>query len=291
MSRPLLATLLFASLAFAGCTGGDEPNEPTGATPTPASPTPGTPAASTPASPAPPTGETPPPAYVPYNVAVGGVPPEVEAGQNFTFVLRATGGEPGVSDHIGAHYGNLSAAHAPANTTTYPRACQHVTSATQVPGAYEVTCAMPSAGAWYLRGHVLAAGNHSWGDETAVTVRPAWAPAGNYTLNLTGVPTVARANVSVPMNLTITGPPGVSSHFGAHFNTTGTGAPTVAAYGQACTHQTTPTPVPTSAPFALTCTFPAPGTYYLRGHLRIDEGLPLPATNNYWTSEYVILVR
>lgn len=288
MNGLLLTTLLCACLAFAGCTGGNEPAPPTGGSPLPTTPATSTPAGTPPATPT--VADVTPQAYVPYSLDVSGVPAEVEAGQNFTFVLRATGGAPATSDHIGAHFGNRSAAGEPANTTTYARACQHVTTSTPVPGTFQVTCSMPGAGAWYLRGHVLAAGNHSWGSETAITARPAWTPSGNYTLNLTGVPTVARANENVTMNLSIAGPPGLSSHFGAHFNATSRGAPTVAAYNGACSHQTTPTTVPPTAPFVVTCTFPAPGTYYLRGHLRVDEGIPLPTTNNYWTGEHVVLV-
>ena len=297
-SRTLLLALLAASLALAGCTGGDDedpadttPVFPSGTTPAGTTPAGTNPATATPAEPSPvvttPDAETP--VFTPYTLDVSGLPQEVEAGMNFTFVLRATGGTPGTSDHLGAHYGNLSAAALPANTTTYPRACQHVTTTTDVPGTYNVTCAMPSAGTWYLRGHVLAQGNHSWGNEMALTARPAWTPNGTYTLNLTGVPTVVPANQNVTMNLTMTGPSGISNHFGAHYGRNATGTPSLDAYPQACVHVTALTPIPPGSPTVVTCNFSEPGTYYLRGHLRVDEGLP-PAPRDHWTSEHVILV-
>ena len=291
MSRLLLASLLCAGLVLAGCTGDDPPTTttPAGTSPAATSPVATSPAATTPAGTTPVvTSPVTPPAYVPYALEVSGFPQAVEAGQNFTFVLRATGGTPATSDHIGAHYGDVSAPSAPANTTTYARACQHITVATPVPGTYNVTCSMPSAGTWYLRGHVRSAGNDSWGSERSLVVRPAWVANGTYALNLTGVPTVVRAGQNFTMNLTMTGTTGVSSHFGAHYGMNSTGAPTTAAYDQACTHQTTITPIPTSAPYVVTCSFGAPGTYYLRGHLRVDEGIP-PAAQNYWTGEYAIL--
>lgn len=300
MRRTFLLTILCASLALAGCTGGDDGTPPTTGTPT--ATTPGIqfpPLNVTPTSATPPTATTPAPgandttpAYVPYDLAVSGIPQAVEAGQNFTFVLRATGGAPATSDHIGAHYGNASAPDAPANTTTYARACQHVDVATPVPGTYNVTCSVPSAGTWYFRGHVRAGpGNDSWGNETPLTVRPAWTATGNYTLNLTGVPTVARAGENVTMNLTIAGPTGLSSHYGAHFGGNSTGTPAIPAYPNACMHQDSPTNVPPGAPFVVTCTFPAPGTYYVRGHMFITEGLPLASSgNHYWSGEHAILV-
>lgn len=296
MKHPLLLATLGLAIAFAGCTDdgdGTTTTTPTGtttttpATTTPVTTTPvtTTPVTTTPVTTTPPTPEP----YVPYDLTVLHLPTAVEAGKNFSFVLQATGGVPATSDHIGAHFGSASVPDAGANTTSYPRACVHTTVATPVPGTYNVTCSVPTAGEWFLRGHVrVGAANDSWGDEMTLIVRSAWNATGNHTLNLTGVPTLARVGQNVTMNLSMTGPTGISSHFGAHYGRNSSDAPSTTVYESGCTHQGTPTPVPTT--YTVTCAFAAPGTYYLRGHLRLDEGIP-PATSNYWTGEYAILVQ
>lgn len=295
MNRLLLTLLVGATLLLAGCTGGEEDNgddTPPTTTPDNDPPTSSTPSP-TPVDPTPDTNETPdgnetPPVYEPYTLEISGFPQAVEAGANFTFVLTATGGENATSDHLGAHFGNTSAPTAAPSTSVYARACPHITNVTDVPGTYHVTCSMPTAGTWYLRGHVRVGDNNSWGDEMTLVAREAWTPSGNYTLNLTGVPTMARANENVTLTLSMEGPTGVSDHFGAHFGRNSTDAPSTNEYPFVCTHQATPTTVPTT--HTMTCSFPTPGVYHLRGHLRISEGL-IPQTNNYWTGEYAILVE
>lgn len=104
-----------------------------------------------------------------YNVTTSDVPGTVRANETFTFTLNATG-PPGVSDHVGAHFGTNSTTSP--SVAAYPSACVH--SAQTLPGTYTVSCRIPRAGTWYLRGHVRTgvegAYGHHWADEDTILV-------------------------------------------------------------------------------------------------------------------------
>lgn len=293
--RPVLLVALCASLALAGCTlGEDTPPTPTTTTPTATTSTP-TP---TPASPTAnvtptPTQTTPEPPAEPkplYALTVSGLPTAVEEGRNFSYVLVAAGNVSANSTHLGAHYGPTSVADDAASTSVYTQVCAHQTSATPVPGRYNLTCSVPGNGTWYLRGHVrVGADNDSWASEATLTVRPAWTQSGNYSVNLSGVPTRATAGKNFTFNLTTAGgnllAPGLSPE--VRTGSASTGTPTVEAYTVTCSTARTSA---LSTSYSVSCGFPAAGVYYLRGHLRVSEGVP-PESHDYWSGEYPVLVE
>lgn len=108
----------------------------------------------------------------------------------------------------------------------------------------------------------------------------------SYQLTTDGVPSIVVGAGDAAFTLDILGQIDASSdHIGAHFWTSSQADPT-AAIGDSgpCSHTT----ADVVGQHDVTCTFPAPGTYYLRGHMRYtpEEGEPI----NYWGPETMVRV-
>lgn len=297
MKTTLLTLLLGVSLVLAGCTGGDDPapGTPTGSTPTGSTPTTTTPASTTPVN-ATPTTPTTPAANDTGNATEGltnasyaltavGIPAQVEVGRAFNFTLFANGTLNRTTEHVGAHYAD--------NVTTTPpgpgrRDCAHATGS--VPGVWLVNCTISQPGTWHVFGHLRLVENGTtydyWAAPQAVKVR-------NYTLTLAGFPTTPQvSNQSFTFTLNLTGTENVTSdHVGAHVFNASTPNPTVSAQVApavgVCTHGSGFT----AGNHTVSCTIvhngAAPGTYYVRGHLRITEG---GVQTNFWSAEHTVTV-
>lgn len=283
-SPTLLLTLLLAGAALAGCTGGDEgaPTPTPDVTPTVATPTP-TLTTPTPATPTPPVNETPALGNDTYALATAGIPAQAEVGKPFNYTLYVNGTFEATSNHIGAHFRNTTEG---ALSASAMGACSHIGTNETLPGEFNLTCTLDTPGTHYVYGHVRITENgetyNYWAEPRAVKVR-------NYTINLTGVPSTAQASSqNFTFTMAIQGTENVTSdHIGAHFWNATTSAPTAANAAGACSH------VAGAAidTFTVTCQIAhagvTPGTYYLRGHLRITEG---GSQVNFWSSEHEVTV-
>lgn len=295
MKTTLLTLLLGLSLALAGCTGGDDGDAPATSTPVSTPPATSTPVATTPVN-ATPTPTTPPPANGTdnetaglandsYTLAAIGIPAQVEAGKKFNFTLFVNGTLSRTSDHIGAHYAD--------NITVSPpgagrRDCEHPTGA--VPGVYLVNCTITTPGTWHVFGHLRLAENGTtynyWAAPQAVKVRA-------YNLTLVGFPTAPQvSNQSFTFTLNVNGTENVTSdHIGAHVFNASTATPTVSGQVAAAVGSCTHANGATAGNHTVTCTIThagaTPGTYYVRGHLRITEG---GVQTNFWSAEHTVTV-
>lgn len=99
-------------------------------------------------------------------------------------------------------------------------------------------------------------------DDTGDDEPPMTDVPGTYTLTTTGVPSQATPGVAFTFTLDIAGPAVTSDHIGGHWDST---ADVAAAPERACGH--TPGDVPGT--FDVTCTIAQPGTWHLRGHMRL----------------------
>lgn len=212
-----------------------------------------------------------------YSLGLSGVPATVVAGEPFTITLSVTGAPTLASDHVGAHYGT-STSNEP-STTVYPSACPH--QAGTLPGTFTVTCTVTSPGSIHLRGHARAteagAQLDFWSSESVVIVEPA-----GYTLTVADLPANVTAGKNFTFTLTIAGGgPEESDHIGAHFGMSASTEPSTTVYPSACPHQSGTVP----GVFMVTCSVAEPGTYHLRGHLRITKG---DTQENYWSEERML---
>jgi hypothetical protein len=92
-----------------------------------------------------------------------------------------------------------------------------------------------------------------------------------YALTTTGIPDSAVVDQAFTFRLDIAGPEHTSDHIGAHYWNGTTDDPTRdLAQAKACAHVSGGGEVPGA--FDVTCSFEAPGTYQVFGHLRITEG-------------------
>ncbi|HUR24418.1 MAG TPA: hypothetical protein VM327_00195 [Candidatus Thermoplasmatota archaeon] len=118
------------------------------------------------------TSASPDPTADSYMVMVMGFPTTpVARNSTFTFTDHVSGDVTRTSDHIGAHFGPVTAP--VPSTTIYTTACNHTHG--DLPGLYEVTCTAPAnPGTYHLRGHAritTASGPVDWwSDELTFTV-------------------------------------------------------------------------------------------------------------------------
>ncbi len=106
------------------------------------------------------------------------------------------------------------------------------------------------------------------------------APA--YTLTAT-IPDEVRLGAQLAFTLNVEGTETFATdHIGAHWWTSSQADPTAAlSTSTGCAHVEGQLP----GDYAVSCTFDAPGVYYVRGHARVDvEGV----LHNYWTDEQVV---
>lgn len=277
----LLATLLLASAALAGCAlpGGDKPDTTTTTTTPPTSTTTTTPPPTTTTPPV--TNETTPLSNSSYTLATSGIPAQVLLGQRFNFTLYANGTREATSDHVGAHFADNTTTPISAATS---QACEHASGA--LPGNFNVSCTISQVGTWYLYGH--ARGNESnttydwWATPVAVKVR-------NYTLNLTGAPTTPlTSNQTFTLLLNVTGTDNVTSdHIGAHWFNATTTAPTAASSAGACAHLNTGVIDVHRVECSIPNTGTGPKTFYVYGHVRVIEG---GVTLNWWSAPVEVQV-
>jgi len=109
----------------------------------------------------------------------------------------------------------------------------------------------------------------------------------SYRLTAEDMPSLVSAGENFTYTLIIEGEPEwTSDHIGGHFGNTSTDQPSTAVYTGACFHAPTLREVPDT--FEITCRINEPGTWYLRGHMRIalDDGQVL----NWWTDEEFTIV-
>ena len=279
--RTILLCSVLAATALAGCAdndgAGDDPATTTPATTTPTT----TPVTTTPVT----TTPEPTPDAPVFTLTADGVPATAIVGQTFTFELTVEGDESFETDHLGAHYD--VEAH-PAPEGAYGKGCDHQLAT--VPGTFTIECTIAETGTHFLRGHlrlnVSDTLHNYWTDEFEVEVRE---PVGNYTLTTVGMPTLPVApGDSFNFTLTIAGEStDHSDHIGGHFGMNSTDDDVVVgdfAYG--CQHQSGEVP----GEFTVTCPVPddaAPGTYYLRGHLRITAA---GVNHEFWADQDTFLV-
>lgn len=143
---------------------------------------------------------TVPPTDTPYILTTTGVPDEVDAGENFTYTLTIAG-PPGTSDHIGGHYGKNATAGTGAPAAD-AGACVHTNGT--LPGSFQITCSIASAGTWHLRGHLRtgtgADQKHWWAADETITVTAAGGGSGAQTANLT-IQNVAQGFAPNPLEV------------------------------------------------------------------------------------------
>lgn len=292
MKTPLLILLLVGA-ALAGCTG-TTPTPTTSSSTTTSTMTTSTMTTTTLTTPTTPTQpeNTSSVNASDYSIETAGVPASVTPGENFTFTLYANGTKTHASDHIGAHFGHNSTngTTTSPSTTFYDQACVH--QAGNPPGVFTVTCNMPTAGVYYLRGHMRINDSGTlvnfWSNESKVLA------VGAYTLqtslqNGTSATNTAHLNQPFTFTLWVNGTGNLTSdHIGAHYNESSqaSSAPSTVVYGEACTHQAGSVP----GMFTVTCTFAnvAAPIEYLRGHMRLTDAAG--RTYNFWSEEYTIAV-
>lgn len=285
MSRTvtLVAVLVLASTALAGCTfpGGDDGNGNTTTTTTTTTP----PTQTTPTGTTPPTQDgntTGPLTNSSFSVATSGIPGQALPGARFNFTVYVNGTGNVSTDHVGAHFAD--------NATTTPlvasamRTCEHGMGS--LPGSFNVACRIDQTGTWYVYGHARANDTGGtfdwWATPVAVKVR-------NYTLNLTGAPTTpVLGNQSFTLTLAINGTDNVTSdHIGAHWFNATTASPTVAGSGGACAHVNAAVVGSHAIECRVPNTGPAPKAAFVYGHLRITEG---GVTLEWWSTPVEVQV-
>lgn len=113
-----------------------------------------------------------------YHMQLGGMPTgPVAPGAKFNVTVQAMAGHGGghmhSSDHIGAHFWNMTQAD-PTGALTAATTCVH--RGGDLPGTYQAMCTAPMApGTYYLRSHARmsdddAVMHHWWSDEQSFTV-------------------------------------------------------------------------------------------------------------------------
>lgn len=191
------------------------------------------------------------------------------------------------SQHVAAHY---------ATTSTDTPSLQHYTTAcTPVSGSYAddeilVDCAFTTQGTYYLRGHSIimngGQAQHYWTEEFIVKVVPAQpAPTTGVDVSVWNMPSNVQANETFTFHLVVTSTePRSSDHMGAHFANASSPTGSITHYAAACNHVAGNV----SGEFDITCSFPEPGTYYLRGHARFGT---TGAFEHNWALETQIVSR
>ncbi len=105
-----------------------------------------------------------------------------------------------------------------------------------------------------------------------------------YTLTVHEAPATATADETFTFNMTVEGDvEHATDHLGAHYGNQSTDEPSTDVYDKACNHQATTVP----GEFEVTCTISEPGTYYYRGHMRIQAD---GETYNWWSAEHTLVV-
>lgn len=113
-----------------------------------------------------------------YNITVANAPTApVTSGSNFTIQLQVAGADNVTTDHLGAHYWNLTKADP--TFESIDGSCEHL--ATGAVGKYDIKCAITNSGLapkdYYLRGHLrITEGGTTldwWSPEVKVNVGPA----------------------------------------------------------------------------------------------------------------------
>lgn len=217
-----------------------------------------------------------------YELHASGVPARALAGSPFIFQLEADGDVEGASQHIGGHYWAQSTTDPDADFAAQAGACEHLSGARDLPGAFEITCTVSSPGTVYLRGHVRVETDgqtyNYWSDEFAVE-------AVDLELHTENGAATAEVGQEYTFDLHIEGESEASSnHIGAHYWTEPTDDPTAdfADQAGACQHQGGDVP----AVLTVTCTWTDAGTYHVYGHLRLGEQRPL----DLWAEPLVVEV-
>lgn len=274
----IILSCIIAATALAGCADNDDATPPADSSPTPAT-TP-TPLLPTPTpTPAPTDNGT----AANFTLTAANVPTTVFAGEAFTFNLTIAGETEMETDHIGAHY-NTTPNPEPAGA--YGKACEHQPGT--VPGEFVVRCTFAEEGEHFLRGHLRVNDSGTlrnfWTDEFEVVAR---GPVGNHTLATSGMPTLpVTAGSTFNFTLAITGDADVSDHIGGHFGANSSATPKVSDYPLACAHTAGSVP----GEYAVSCEVPAtaaPGTYHLRGHMRITVD---SMKHDFWAPETSFVV-
>jgi len=263
--RTLQATVAAALslMAFAGCTGTDEPGD-NGTTP-------GT--------------TTDAGQEDRFELTVVGVQDRFPVGGTMGLLVHVTGDGPFTTDHIGAHWWTEEQDD-PTAALGDSMGCDHV--AGTLPGSFEVKCKILRVGDVHLRGHARYDGDgmvNVWGEDHVVSVYPA---PDTFALTASNVPTAQAANETFAVALQIDAPENVtatSQHIGAHWWKNRTADPT-GDFGNAtgaCGHTVGNVP----GTFSIQCNMTEAGTFYFRGHLRLTvDG----EDHDYWTREHAIVV-
>lgn len=111
--------------------------------------------------------------------------------------------------------------------------------------------------------------------------------ADSYTLETVGIPAQIEQGKAFNYTLHVNGTlQSMSNHVGAHFRNTREGTVDAANMTGACPHPSGNWTL--GGTFNLTCTFDAPGTYYVYGHARVSEA---NETFNYWSEPAQVKVR
>jgi hypothetical protein len=144
---------------------------------------------------------------------------------------------------------------------------------------------LPRTAIILLAGATLLAGCTLPSPETSSTpTGGAVVDASTYTIRLDW--TLASLDHRTASNFTFTehieGSVGSTSmHIGAHMGMNHTATPSTTVYKIACRHYATPNPLPGT--YTITCDAPqTPGTYYLRGHARVNQN---GTDINWWSPE------
>lgn len=218
-----------------------------------------------------------------YTVTLEG-PASVQVGAEATFVVRFHGEHAMQAHHVGAHVAD--AADLGPGDIEGARGCTHLEGEAALPGTFQVACRFDHVGTAQVRGHALVRQDgderESFSAEHHVTVFPG---PGSYNVTTQGV--LAQASAGEPMSFTVhvQGPPGNSTHVGAHFWNASQAEPSGnLATAASCVHPAADHDLPGNV--TTSCVFPAPGTYHLRGHARVDVGGP----HHFWAAEQVVQV-
>lgn len=222
------------------------------------------------------------------------IPARVMVGVAFQFDSNPECVGSWTSDHVGAHIASAASPTPEAGSIgAYTIACEHHAE-TATTATTPTSCTLMQAGTFYVRGHARVNMGGStqevWGGEYLVTAanQGSEPPPGQPQVLVYDVPSTVAAGAMFVMPLKVewgsVAQQVNSDHVGAHYGGTSQATnPTVAGYGNGCSHYSGPIP----GQFQISCTLGPAGTTYLRGHARFENGGQML---DYWSDELAVSV-
>lgn len=211
-----------------------------------------------------------------YDVTLEG-PAAVPVGTEAQFTMSFDGAGEATAHHMGAHMGHGAM---PPMLEGEPH-CTAAEDGADLPGTFHASCTFDRVGTSWVRAHAMVGGRESMSQHHMVIVFP---ENDTFAVTTDGLPTQVKAGEPVAFAVRVQGPPGNSTHFGAHFWNASQEDPTGRlGVASGCAHPAGDHNLPGTV--TTSCVFPAPGTYYVRGHMRVEIG---PERYNFWAEEQVV---